>query len=130
MEHLQGETLASRLAKGGLPVEPALRYAIDICEGLDKAHHGGVVHRDLKPANIMLTKSGAKLMDFGLAKAAPPLGVPGKTVSLASPSHPAWWATANTMSRCWLWLASTTYTSRSAPSERARWRTAARSVAW
>ena len=88
MEHLQGETLASRLAKGGLPVEPALRYAIDICEGLDKAHHGGVVHRDLKPANIMLTKSGAKLMDFGLAKAAPPLGVPGKTVSLASPSHP------------------------------------------
>ena len=42
MEHLQGETLASRLAKGGLPVEPALRYAIDICEGLDKAHHGGV----------------------------------------------------------------------------------------
>ena len=89
MEHLQGETLAGRLAKGALPVGQALRYAIDVCEGLDKAHHCGVVHRDLKPSNIMLTKSGAKLMDFGLAKsAAPEMGVSGKTLSVASPSHP------------------------------------------
>ena len=70
MEYLQGETLADRFRKGPLPLEQVLKTGIEICEGLDKAHRGGVVHRDLKPSNIMLTKSGAKLMDFGLAKAA------------------------------------------------------------
>jgi len=70
MEFLQGETLADRLRKGPLPIEQVLRYGIEICEGLDRAHRSGVVHRDLKPGNIMLTKTGAKLMDFGLAKAA------------------------------------------------------------
>ena len=55
--------------KGPLPVEQVLKYGIEICEGLEKAHRSGVVHRDLKPGNIMLTKTGAKLMDFGLAKA-------------------------------------------------------------
>lgn len=69
MEYLEGETLADRLVKGPLPSELVLKYGIDICEGLEKAHKNGVIHRDLKPGNIMLTKSGAKLMDFGLAKA-------------------------------------------------------------
>src|SRR6516225_7129214 len=71
MEFLEGETLADRLVKGPLPLEQVLKYGIEICEGLEKAHRGGVMHRDLKPGNIMLTKTGAKLMDFGLAKTAP-----------------------------------------------------------
>ena len=68
MEYLEGETLAERIAKGALPLDQALRYAIQIADALDKAHRQGVTHRDLKPANIMLTKAGAKLLDFGLAK--------------------------------------------------------------
>ena len=68
MEYLEGESLADRLKKGALPLDHALRYAIEISDALDKAHRQGVVHRDLKPGNIMLTKSGAKLLDFGLAK--------------------------------------------------------------
>jgi Tol biopolymer transport system component/predicted Ser/Thr protein kinase len=70
MEYLEGETLAQRLERGRLPPEQALKIAIDVADALDKAHRQGIVHRDLKPSNIMLTKSGAKLMDFGLAKAA------------------------------------------------------------
>jgi serine/threonine protein kinase len=68
MEYLEGETVAERLAKGALPLEQALRYAVEMADALDKAHRQGLVHRDLKPGNIMLTKSGAKLLDFGLAK--------------------------------------------------------------
>lgn len=68
MEHLEGETLAERLAKGPLPLDQALRYAIEIADALDKAHRQGVVHRELKPGNIMLTKAGSKLLDFGLAR--------------------------------------------------------------
>src|SRR6202011_1076833 len=68
MEYLEGETLAQRLLKGSLPLEQALQYAIEISDALDKAHRKGVTHRDLKPGNIMLTKSGTKLLDFGLAK--------------------------------------------------------------
>ena len=71
MEYLEGETLADRLQKGALPLDQALRYAIEIADALDKAHRQGVTHRDLKPANIMLTKTGAKLLDFGLAKLKP-----------------------------------------------------------
>jgi Tol biopolymer transport system component len=71
MEFLEGETLAARLRKGPLPTEQLLKYAKEICEGLEKAHKTDVIHRDLKPGNIMLTKAGAKLMDFGLAKATP-----------------------------------------------------------
>jgi eukaryotic-like serine/threonine-protein kinase len=71
MEFLEGETLADRLRKGPLPTDQVLRYGIEICEGLERAHKSGVVHRDLKPGNVMLTKTGAKLMDFGLAKATP-----------------------------------------------------------
>jgi len=69
MEFLDGQTLADRLLKGPLPLEQVLKLGIEICEGLEKAHKMGVIHRDLKPGNIMLTKTGAKLMDFGLAKA-------------------------------------------------------------
>ncbi|MGH9366791.1 MAG: serine/threonine-protein kinase, partial [Thermoanaerobaculia bacterium] len=69
----EGETLSGRLAKGPLPVEQTLRYGVEIADALDKAHRQGIVHRDLKPSNVMLTKSGVKLLDFGLAKAmAPP----------------------------------------------------------
>lgn len=68
MELLEGETLADRLRRGPLPLEQVLRYGAEIAEGLHAAHRRGVVHRDLKPGNVMLTKSGAKLMDFGLAK--------------------------------------------------------------
>ncbi len=77
MEYIEGETLTDRLAKGPLPTEHVLRYGIQIADALDKAHRQGIVHRDLKPGNVMLTKSGVKLLDFGLAKlrAAAPGGV-------------------------------------------------------
>ena len=77
MEFLEGETLTDRLGRGSLPLDQVLRYGIEIADALDKAHRQGIVHRDLKPGNIMLTKSGVKLVDFGLAKLA---GVgPGNT---------------------------------------------------
>ena len=90
MEYLEGETLADRLAKGPLPPEQVLRYGTEIAEGLEKAHRSGIIHRDLKPGNVMLTKSGAKLMDFGLAKASSVAPVSGLTATLATPeaSHP------------------------------------------
>ncbi len=72
MEYLEGETLAQRLGRGALPFDDTLRVAIAIADALDKAHGQGVTHRDLKPGNIMLTPSGAKLLDFGLAKLAHP----------------------------------------------------------
>jgi eukaryotic-like serine/threonine-protein kinase len=70
MEYIEGETLAQRLAKGSLPLQQVLQYAMEISDALDKAHRKGITHRDLKPGNIMLTKSGIKLLDFGLAKLA------------------------------------------------------------
>ncbi len=74
MEYLEGETLSDRLLKGALPFEQVLRYGIEIADALDKAHRQGIAHRDLKPGNVMMTKSGVKLLDFGLAKAVAPSG--------------------------------------------------------
>ncbi|HEV2064056.1 MAG TPA: protein kinase [Thermoanaerobaculia bacterium] len=68
MELLEGETLAARLAKGALPLEQTFKFGVEIADALDKAHRQGVVHRDLKPGNVMLTKTGVKLLDFGLAR--------------------------------------------------------------
>jgi len=72
MEFLEGETLADRLAQGPLPLDDALDCAIQIASALDTAHRAAIVHRDLKPRNVMLTPAGAKLLDFGIAKAAAP----------------------------------------------------------
>jgi serine/threonine protein kinase/Tol biopolymer transport system component len=80
MEYLEGETLAARLAKGPPPTADVLRYGSEIANALDCAHRSGIVHRDLKPGNIMLTKSGAKLMDFGLARA---IALPAVTGALS-----------------------------------------------
>lgn len=73
MEYVEGETLARRLEKGPLPLDQVLKYGAQIAGALDKAHRIGVVHRDLKPGNIMLTPTGAKLLDFGLAKPVAPV---------------------------------------------------------
>ena len=75
MEYLEGETLSDRLAKGPLALEHVLRFGLQIADALDKAHRQGIVHRDLKPGNVMLTKTGVKLLDFGLAKAVAPSAV-------------------------------------------------------
>ena len=78
MEYVKGETLAARLARGPIPPRDLIRIAIQIAEALDHAHRHGVVHRDLKPSNVMLTSSGVKVLDFGLAtlRAAAPLQMP------------------------------------------------------
>jgi eukaryotic-like serine/threonine-protein kinase len=88
MEFLEGQTLSDRLLKGPLPLDQVLKHGIEICEGLEKAHKTGVTHRDLKPGNIMLTKTGTKLMDFGLAKAAPTSAPPASslTMTMSGPS--------------------------------------------
>src|SRR5437870_1181034 len=97
MEYLEGESLAERLRKGALPLKETVKIGMEVCEALDVAHRAGIVHRDLKPGNIMLTKSGTKLMDFGLAKASVasgggsgnvPLLSAAATVSGASPMSP------------------------------------------
>lgn len=89
MECVEGETLAKRLEKGPLPVDQVLRYGIQIADALDKAHRSGVVHRDLKPANIMLTPTGAKLLDFGLAKVftSPDAGAAAQAAGLTASLH-------------------------------------------
>jgi eukaryotic-like serine/threonine-protein kinase len=81
MEFLEGETLAERIRKGPLPFEEVLEHGIEIAGALEKAHRHGIVHRDLKPGNVMLTKSGVKLLDFGLAKAVAPLGRGGVSLT-------------------------------------------------
>jgi eukaryotic-like serine/threonine-protein kinase len=74
MEYLEGETLAQRLARGALPIAQTLRFGVEIASALEAAHRLGIAHRDLKPANVMLTRSGVKLLDFGLAKVLRPVG--------------------------------------------------------
>jgi Tol biopolymer transport system component/predicted Ser/Thr protein kinase len=83
MELLEGETLEQRLQKGSLTIEQVVRIGINVADALDKAHRHGIVHRDLKPANVMLTRSGAKLLDFGLAKSTQPIVQPadGRTMT-------------------------------------------------
>ena len=96
MEFLDGETLADRLRKGAMPLAELLKMGMQIAEALETAHRAGIVHRDLKPGNIMVTKSGAKLMDFGLAKptlaasggASAPLLSAARTMSNASTMNP------------------------------------------
>ncbi len=78
MEYLEGENLAQRLERGPLPVEQVVRYGVQIADALDKAHRKDLTHRDLKPGNIMLTKSGAKLLDFGLARVGARVGAGGR----------------------------------------------------
>jgi Tol biopolymer transport system component len=85
MECLEGETLTLRLLKGAIPFPLVLRYAVEIAEALDRAHRQGITHRDLKPGNVMLTKAGAKLLDFGLAKLNPAAPVQVSSVATASP---------------------------------------------
>src|SRR5215813_10130066 len=87
MECVEGETLAKRLEKGPLPLEQVLKYGAQIADALDKAHRAGIVHRDLNPGNIMLTATGAKLLDFGLAKPAARV-VSGATLTAAVASTP------------------------------------------
>jgi serine/threonine protein kinase len=86
MELLDGETLAERIARGALSIERATAYAIEICDALIAAHSHGIVHRDLKPANVMLTSTGVKLLDFGLAllRRTEPAGLPIVPVSSVS----------------------------------------------
>ena len=79
MELLEGETLADRISKGPLPMPEVLRYGAQIADALARAHRAGIVHRDLKPGNIMITKAGAKLLDFGLAKSNAPTAFDGVT---------------------------------------------------
>jgi serine/threonine protein kinase/Tol biopolymer transport system component len=87
MECVEGETLAKRLDKGPLPLDQVLKYGMQIADALNKAHRNAVVHRDLKPGNIMLTPAGAKLLDFGLAKAVVPVGTDA-ALTLATQNSP------------------------------------------
>ena len=87
MEYIEGETLADRLRKKALPLDQLLKIGMEIAGALDRAHRAGIIHRDLKPGNIMLTQTGAKLMDFGLAWTSHP-GQPAPRISPAAEASP------------------------------------------
>src|SRR5213592_331087 len=80
MELLEGESLAERIGRGPIPIADTIRYGAQIAGALDRAHRAGIVHRDLKPGNVIITKSGAKLLDFGLAKSIAIVGGDGATI--------------------------------------------------
>jgi len=86
LEYLEGETLAHRLKRGPMPTQELLKFATEVSDALDKAHRKGVTHRDIKPDNIMLVKSGAKLLDFGLAK---PVATPASATLTSLPTASA-----------------------------------------
>ena len=85
MEYLEGETLAQRLERGPLPLDQVLRYASEIADALHAAHRRGLVHRDLKPGNVMLTRTGARLLDFGLAKPSAERRPSAESATVAAP---------------------------------------------
>ena len=89
MELLDGETLAARLKRGKLSIEQTVRFGVQIAEALAAAHAKGIIHRDLKPANIMVTKSGVKVLDFGLAKSAGDPSLTGAGAAMGSPAYMA-----------------------------------------
>ena len=88
MEYLEGETLQQRLQRGALPLNQAMELGMQIAEALELAHQAGIAHRDLKPGNIMVTRSGAKPLDFGLAKPVPAIVTGAGAVSSLTPSTP------------------------------------------
>jgi eukaryotic-like serine/threonine-protein kinase len=106
MEYVDGESLANRLAKGPLPLAKVLEYGRQIADALDKAHARGIVHRDLKPANVMLTKSGAKLLDFGLARGGTATGVGTDGTQFVTAPSPSTGLTAQgTLIGTWRYMA-------------------------
>src|SRR6185295_9505351 len=89
MELVEGETLAARLKKGSLSLEQTILYGSQIADALSAAHAKGIIHRDLKPGNIMLTKSGVKMLDFGLAQTAQDKSITGSHVVMGTPAYMA-----------------------------------------
>ncbi|HXI02301.1 MAG TPA: serine/threonine-protein kinase, partial [Candidatus Saccharimonadales bacterium] len=88
MERIDGESLASRLGGGALPMDEVLRYGVQMADALATAHRHGIVHRDLKPGNVMLTKSGVKLLDFGLARMIEPQAEEVATTQMPTRAKP------------------------------------------
>ena len=123
MELVEGESLAQRIARGPLPVDEVLRLGAEIADALDRAHRAGVVHRDLKPSNIMLSRSGAKLMDFGLARESQRVGVTawGPEATSQSPTVATPLTTAGSFVGTWQYIAPETLEGREADARSDLW---------